>query len=100
MEKATRDDLIEALDMVVWYNGYWEIVKGWIEALTNPKGKYIHRPDDCNDDGLEVLWMICVLMFGDYGTSPRSGWVEDFEGCREFLIEMTKNAKEYNDDGE
>lgn len=92
------EKLREVLDSVVWYNGYWEIVKEWIEALANPKGKYIYRPDEYDGDGgLEVLWMMCVLMFGNYGTSPRSGWVENTEQCREFLIWITKNTKEYEE---
>lgn len=93
------EKLREALDSVVWYNGYWGIVKGWIddlEKLSDSEIKYRPRVNpSIVSDGLEVLWMICVLLFGNYGTSPRSGWVENTEQCREFLIWLTKNTKEY-----
>lgn len=92
------ENMREALDSVVWYNGYWVIVKKWIEALEDPKSNHIHRPDEYRGDGgLEILWMICVLLFGNYGTSPRSGWIEKTKECREFLIWLTKNAKEYEE---
>lgn len=90
------EKLREALDSVVWYNGYWEIVNEWIDELGKlPNGKTTYRPNVFVSGGLEVLWMICVLLFGNYGTSPRSGWVEKTEQCREFLIWLTKNTKEY-----
>ena len=36
---------------------------------------------------LQVLWMLCVYMFGGYGLSPRFGmvWGENVVGYREFL---------------
>lgn len=95
------EKLRKALDSVVWYNGYWEIVNEWIDELGRlPKGNTTYRPKVIVNDGLEVLWMICVLLFGNYGTSPRSGWVENTEQCREFLIWLTKNTKEYEEGAE
>ena len=32
-----------------------------------------------------LLWSMLVLMFGDYGTSPRTGWINDITGCIEFI---------------
>lgn len=40
---------------------------------------------DYDFGGLQVIWMMCVCMFGDYGTSPRWGWIKDWQGCRTFL---------------
>jgi hypothetical protein len=37
------------------------------------------------DKELNVLWLLLVKMFGDYGTSPRSGWIEKRSECANFL---------------
>ena len=34
---------------------------------------------------LNVLWILLVEMFGDCGTSPRSGWIEKRSECSDFL---------------
>ena len=42
-----------------------------------------------------VIWMILVSMFGDYGTSPRGGWIERCEECADFLkqvVEIDENT--------
>ena len=49
------------------------------------------------DDG-DVIYGFLVIMFGDYGTSPRSGWIENYEeeiaDCIEDLIENYKRLEE------
>ena len=35
-----------------------------------------------------VLWQIIICMYGDYGTSPRSGWITDVAGAIKFLEEL------------
>lgn len=32
-----------------------------------------------------VIWQILVEMFGDYGTSPRYGWIQKTKECADFL---------------
>lgn len=74
-------DLMEILNTIVWYNGLsdslLEIKKIILET---PKFEYNHmlRPkgNDFDDNQFEIFWMILVLQFGDYGVSPRSGWLE------------------------
>lgn len=36
------------------------------------------------------IWSIFVCMFGDYGTAPRVGWIEQVSDCIEFI---DKNLK-------
>ena len=94
------EEIRDALDSVVWYNGYWDTVKEWIddlELLGETFGEASYRPKPITSEGLEVLWMICVLLFGNYGTSPRSGWIEKTKECREFLIWLTKYTKVYEE---
>lgn len=35
-----------------------------------------------------MLWQILVDMFGNYGTSPRSGWIERCNDCADFLEDI------------
>lgn len=87
-------DIIDALDLVVWYNGMGEDVSEWKVLPTNKYGS-INRPDNSmGNDQLEMLWMICVCLFGNYGTSPRSGWIEDVEAFRKFVDAITKTDRE------
>ena len=37
------------------------------------------------DKELNVLWILLVEMFGDCGTSPRTGWIEKRKECADFL---------------
>lgn len=78
-----------ALDSVTWYNGLAEYVLRWKqEALAiSEKGDKFFRVDSTTYGAeerdarifyqLQVLWMIAVDKFGDYGTSPRTGWIEN-----------------------
>lgn len=87
-------DIIDALDSVVWYNGMGDDISEW-KALPPGEYGYINRPDNSRDnEQMEVLWMICVCLFGDYGTSPRTGWIEDVEGFRKFVDAITKTHRE------
>lgn len=98
--------LIDALDSVTWYNGLAEVVAKWAELPEE-------GPDDFKTIGpifdygaaevstsqidyimtrasLQILWMICVSLFGEYGTSPRYGWIVDIPGFKEFIRGITK----------
>ena len=37
------------------------------------------------NEELNVLWILLVEMFGNCGTSPRSGWIEKRSECANFL---------------
>lgn len=97
-----EDRLIEALDRVTWYNGLAPIILKWIEygddhlkQNTDKYSRNISCPMNYLDETgesdiqsqLQVIWMILVSMFGDYGTSPRYGWIEaeHWEECKEFI---------------
>lgn len=85
------EKLVDGLDSVTWYNGLAEYVYRW----TKP-GYLAHKYEMESDlpervrYQLEVIWMICATMFGDYGTSPRSGWIEDLEGFNKFCNDIIK----------
>lgn len=92
-ESEYNDTLLSALQSVVFYNCLSEQLKVAREYLLAQKQKIKDgefdvstvRPDSlCSFDSsgnsndfkqFEVFWMLLVLMFGDYGTSPRYGWI-------------------------
>lgn len=97
-----KEDLIDALDSVTWYNGLAEEIVHWkdpgyFDERTNSLG---WNWDLFNDFPLEmreqiqIIWIICVELFGDYGTSPRSGWIENIEAFYKFVDEITKTYRE------
>lgn len=95
-------EALDALDSVTWYNDLAETVLKWRDL--EPKDSIIAVPDDyginphwCTAEDrpqLQVLWMIAVSMFGNYGTSPRYGWIEDIDGFRHWVLDITKTWRE------
>lgn len=84
---------------IVWYNGLDDIVIKWKDYKKEddvPYYAYEPNPDDLISSvyrQLEMVWMYLVLCFGNYGTSPRSGWIEDFEGYKKWFEELEELRK-------
>lgn len=93
------EKLLDALDSVTWYNGLAELVLDWknLPVVTTVAGgsQIQHQYRSLDGEQLEVIWMIAVSLFGDYGTSPRSGWITDVEGFYAFIDRITKTYREY-----
>lgn len=101
------DEARNALDSITWYNGLAPIVFSWIN-LKNDNGYSIGCPNDYGAPGnwsmanvsqLQIFWMYAVEMFGDYGTSPRFGWITDEAGFKKWILDITKSwrgSEEYN----
>ena len=74
------NSIIDALDSVTFYNGLAEEVERWKDLEPNDFNS-ISAPDNVvipkseEDYQLQAIWMILVELFGDCGTSPRSGWL-------------------------
>lgn len=95
----------DALDSITWYNGLAPVVFSWIELKDN--GYSIGCPNNYGAPGdwsekainqLQVFWMLAVDMFGEYGTSPRFGWITDVAGFRKWILDITKiwrSSEEY-----
>ena len=93
---------LEDIRSALFYNGLEEVVAKWAE-LKESNGR-IDCPENYGLEDeyeghileghspeyyqLQIIWMLCVLMFGDYGTSPRSGWIDHTEEFREFCRKM------------
>lgn len=74
-----KEQLYDALESVVWYNGHYQWLEKLIHILESPQpSKNISCPDFCNKRNSEehVIWMLLVGMFGEWGTSINSGWIE------------------------
>lgn len=86
----TTEELMDALESVVNYNGMLETLQGWKEIPIDEYG-YIQRDfgmEDWGDHQLEVFWMMAVVLFGEYGTSPRYGWIEKHEEFYRWIDEI------------
>lgn len=91
--KTDKTKLYEALENVIWYDGHYEWLKDLRNDLENyddllypiPEGMEWHTEQHC-------IWMLLVGMFGDWGTSIRTGWIEDFEGCIKFIDKICKES--------
>lgn len=75
------NDNTEILASIVDYNGFHEYIKHWLNLpikngiITCPDYYCAHPADYESQHQLQIIWMIGVLKFGDYGTSPRYGWI-------------------------
>ena len=49
-------------------------------------------------DELNVLWLLLVAMFGEYGTSPRTGWIVNRKECADFLESIVEIEEEEQND--
>ena len=105
--KVTAHALIDALDSVVYYDGLGETLRKWRYADPHkqeailPFTMYWNKEIDPDDYyQLQVIWMICVVLFGDYGTSPRSGWINDWDGFRDFIDKITTTYMEAEENEE
>lgn len=84
------------------YNVVIEIIKYVKEHMNNNDGSIMHPNLDFNTEGRTIatmVWSMCVANFGDYGTSPRSGWIEvkNANECIEFLKYLIHDTIEYKE---
>lgn len=90
------DTILGALQGVIAYNGLKDAittVKHSIELELSLHHNYwdrnnVGRPSSTKgNEQFEVIWMLLVQMFGDYGTSPRWGWInlDRLEDALEFV---------------
>ncbi|MBQ9005981.1 MAG: hypothetical protein IJ092_06375 [Atopobiaceae bacterium] len=92
--EISKTQLVDNLFWALWYNGLDYEVEYLAGLLEDAQG-WLERSDPRMRDAGEsmvLLWMILVQSFGDYRTSPRSGWVEDTRGAAEFLRSRIKRT--------
>lgn len=95
-------DILYALDSAAGYNGLSRYIQEWKNIPENPYGSYwpIYSEQAGGNstihDQLQIFWMIAVELFGECGTSPRSGWIEkeNLESFHEWIDEITMSQTE------
>lgn len=92
-------DYIDILNTIVWYNGMTDILEGWLKFTKNEHGVILPDYQDMEIEPfykgqIQVIWMICVLQFGDYGVSPRYGWIENEAGFKKFVKQLVDGHEE------
>lgn len=103
-EESQRDETTDyGLQLVIDYNGLTDLVRQWLAIKPSPRiisCPYWDQVDHNSSEyhQLQVIWMICVAKFGEYGTSPRFGWITDIKGFREFIEKIAPKKEEAYDD--
>jgi len=78
------------------YNGYEEWLWETADALEKAEGYLgIQIPTEEWNTDKHALWMTLVAMFGSWGTSIRSGWIEDTKAAAEFINRVTDRYGEW-----
>lgn len=84
-------DLEDALSSIVWYDDHEDWLTDLRDSLQrHPDGENYMCPFRSEEWHSEphVIWMLLVGMFGNWGTSIRSGWIDDKEGCIAFINKL------------
>lgn len=106
-EDGRTEALYDSIYTIVWYNGYKDEIVEWIQKGDEefPKGEdgyhTVHAPfsdrEDYDDEmygQVQAIWMMLVREYGDYGTSPRFGWITDWNACKALLERVVKQIDE------
>ena len=96
--KHDEDKLIDALHSIVWYEGLARDLIKLKSSKPGPAGcifPCIPYKDFYPE--LSIFWSLLVLLYGNYGTSPRVGWIETdkFSDACKFIDRIVNSA---NDD--
>lgn len=97
---------IYALDNVTWYNGLAEYVYKWHDIPEEDGGGIVCPDNYCGlTPGadpptyyqLQIIWIIAVGLFGDWGTSPRHGWIngDRVDEFRQWVLDITTIWRDY-----
>lgn len=86
---GNRETFISTLQSIVFYNGHKEWLQEVVSLLKEcmQEDKYLScllNPDEWYTEK-HMIWEILVGLFGDWGTSIRSGWIEDWQDCIDFI---------------
>ena len=93
--KLEAQQFIDALDTIVFTYGLESRLYDWkkrakFRVIDEP---FVLRGEDFSS-GLEFIWVVCVELFGDWGTTPRAGWIEDIDGFCEFIDAITSTSRD------
>jgi len=97
-ENFKEGTLEHSLQLIIFYDCWEEWLREIINDMEKIKKKNVsdyepYRPEIELDEWhteQHTIWMLLVGMFGEWGTSIRSGWIEKhrFNDCINFIEEM------------
>lgn len=82
-ENANKLDILT----VLWYNDFEDKIEELIRYISSSMDfpDYCPHPESWSQDSynspMGLLWSCLVLEFGDFGSSPRYGWIVDKLGA-------------------
>ena len=98
LKNIMNDDLRKAFVTMLWYQGYDEAIA---ELLKNIKDTDTQISYNEENGFSEEVWSVFVLMFGEYGSSPRYGWIDKISEFKSFLKsllnELSSKDPDYSD---
>ena len=104
-KRTLEEKLLDGIDSLVSYNGLGETVERWLALEPDGWGQSIACPGNYTMTDAEVyraswaceqlqaIWMIAVECYGDWGTSPRFGWIDDIDGFRWFVNRILQSYR-------
>ncbi len=102
-ERYENDKTYKALVDALWYNVGAEAIKKIVDTFNAYDScEHSFGTEDIDKDWywdkeLNTYWTMFVLMYGEYGTSPRSGWIEKTEESVKFFEGLYNDIKEIGD---
>ena len=96
---------INSLLWVLWYNGYEQQIKDIYEYIKQEEvtASYPHDLGILSDDADSpdrILWSVLVMEYGNYGTSPRFGWINKTQRAIDCFEQFIGECGLYEMDGE
>lgn len=104
MSKYTEQDYVNALSSIIVYNGLGNYILSWMElrpqqnlfgfeipSISPPENYGADSSEDISQ--LQVIWMIGVMLFGNFGTSPRCGWIDEIEEFKQWILDITDDYR-------
>lgn len=81
-----------ALSAIVSYDGHADWLMNLADELDACKGFYSNPlPTELWATNRHFIWMLLVGMFGSWGTSIRSGWIENTADAARFIRSICKD---------
>lgn len=104
-----EDVTLETLGTIVWYNGWYNTLQKIKHYLQTELEKNINKPSyygiikpkflrNIDSDLFPcTIWSILVLQCGEYGTSPRFGWIkkDKVQDAIKIIDALCAKAEEY-----
>ena len=87
---------VEVLATIAYYNGHLDWLRDLAEKLEHlEEGEMYINPVPTNEWCSErhMFWEILVGMFGDWGTSIRSGWIEKTKEAAAFIKKLIEGER-------